>query len=55
MMNYYIYLALARGRSNALLREAEAAGRAEQARQHRQRGRIRRPQVTAPPARAASH
>src|SRR5215831_6945165 len=37
MMNYYTYLALARGRSNALLREAEAAGRAGQARRYRQR------------------
>ena len=37
MMNYYIYLALARGRSDALLREAEAAGRARQARQYRRR------------------
>src|SRR5215831_2430990 len=37
MMNYYIYLALARGRSNALLTEAAAAGRAEQARRHRRR------------------
>src|SRR5262249_59007071 len=37
MMNYYIYLALARGRSNALLREPEAAGRAGQARRYRQR------------------
>ena len=37
MMNYYVYLALARGRSDALLREAEAAGRAEQARLYRQR------------------
>jgi GNAT superfamily N-acetyltransferase len=37
MLNYYIYLALARGRSDALLREAEAAGRAEQARLHRRR------------------
>jgi GNAT superfamily N-acetyltransferase len=35
MLNYYMYLALARGRSNALLSEAEAAGRAKQARQHR--------------------
>ena len=32
MMNYYVYLALARGRSNALLEEAEATGRARQAR-----------------------
>jgi RimJ/RimL family protein N-acetyltransferase len=37
MMNYYVYLALARGRSSALLAEAEAAGRAKQARQYRQR------------------
>jgi RimJ/RimL family protein N-acetyltransferase len=37
MMNYYIYLALARGRSNALLREAEAAGHARQARLYRRR------------------
>ena len=37
MMNYYIYLALARGRSNALLREPEAAGRAGQARRYRAR------------------
>ena len=37
MMNYYVYLALARGRSDALLREAEAAGRAKQARLYRQR------------------
>src|SRR5262249_59751109 len=37
MMNYYIYLALARGRSNALLREPEAAGRAGQTRRYRQR------------------
>src|SRR5262249_4516593 len=37
MMNYYIYLALARGRSNALLREPEDAGRAGQARRYRQR------------------
>jgi RimJ/RimL family protein N-acetyltransferase len=37
MMNYYIYLALARGRSDALLREAEAAGRVKQARLYRQR------------------
>jgi RimJ/RimL family protein N-acetyltransferase len=37
MMNYYVYLALARGRSNALLAEAEAAGRAGQARRYRQR------------------
>jgi GNAT superfamily N-acetyltransferase len=37
MMNYYIYLALARGRSNALLTEAEAAGRAGPARRYRWR------------------
>jgi len=37
MMNYYVYLALARGRSSALVAEAEAAGRARQARQHRKR------------------
>jgi RimJ/RimL family protein N-acetyltransferase len=37
MMNYYVYLALARGRSDALLAEAEAAGRARQARRYRQR------------------
>ena len=37
MMNYYVYLALARGRSDALLREAEAAGRAKQARLYRRR------------------
>src|SRR2546423_1865192 len=37
MMNYYVYLALARGHSDALLREAEAAGRAEQARLYRRR------------------
>jgi RimJ/RimL family protein N-acetyltransferase len=37
MMNYYVYLALARGRSNALLAEAEAAGPARQARRYRQR------------------
>jgi RimJ/RimL family protein N-acetyltransferase len=36
MMNYYVYLALARGRTDALLREAEAARRAELAR-YRQR------------------
>jgi RimJ/RimL family protein N-acetyltransferase len=36
MMNYYVYLALARGRSDALLREAEDARRAEQARLYRQ-------------------
>ena len=38
MMNYYVYLALARGRSDALLREAEVAGRAKQARLYRRRG-----------------
>jgi RimJ/RimL family protein N-acetyltransferase len=37
MMNYYIYMALARGRSDALLREAEAAHRADQARLYRLR------------------
>ena len=37
MMNYYVYLALARGRSDALLREADVARRAELARQYRQR------------------
>ncbi len=37
MMNYYVYVALARGRTDALLREAEDARRAEQARQYRQR------------------
>jgi RimJ/RimL family protein N-acetyltransferase len=37
MMNYYVYLALARGRSNALLREAETAPRAELARLYRPR------------------
>jgi RimJ/RimL family protein N-acetyltransferase len=37
MMNYYVYLALARGRSDALLTEAEAARRAELARGYRQR------------------
>jgi RimJ/RimL family protein N-acetyltransferase len=37
MMNYYIYLALARGRSNALLAEAEADRRAGQARLYRRR------------------
>jgi RimJ/RimL family protein N-acetyltransferase len=37
MMNYYVYLALARGRSNALLREGEAAHRGELARRYRQR------------------
>jgi RimJ/RimL family protein N-acetyltransferase len=37
MMNYYVYLALARGRSNALLREAEAARRAEPVRAYRPR------------------
>jgi RimJ/RimL family protein N-acetyltransferase len=36
-MNYYVYLALARGRSNALLREGEAAHRGELARRYRQR------------------
>jgi RimJ/RimL family protein N-acetyltransferase len=41
MMNYYIYLALARGRSNALLAEAEAAGRARQARRYRLFGWLR--------------
>jgi RimJ/RimL family protein N-acetyltransferase len=35
MMNYYVHLALARGRSNALLAEAEAARRAGQARPYR--------------------
>ena len=39
MMNYYVYLALARGRSDALLSEAEAAGRAKQARLYRRRAR----------------
>jgi RimJ/RimL family protein N-acetyltransferase len=37
MMNYYVYLALARGRSDALLREAETARRAELARLYQQR------------------
>ena len=37
MMNYYVYVALARGRTDALLREAEDARRAEQARRYRQR------------------
>jgi len=37
MMNYYVYLALARGRTDALLREAEGARRAGEARQYRQR------------------
>jgi RimJ/RimL family protein N-acetyltransferase len=37
MMNYYVYLALARGHSDALLREADAAGRAKQARLYRRR------------------
>jgi RimJ/RimL family protein N-acetyltransferase len=37
MMNYYVYVALARGRSDALLREAEYARRAEQARLYQQR------------------
>src|SRR6476646_3348879 len=37
MMNYYVYLALARGRSDALLRETEAARRAELARLYRPR------------------
>jgi RimJ/RimL family protein N-acetyltransferase len=37
MINYYVYLALARGRSNALLREGEAAHRGELARRYRQR------------------
>src|SRR5690242_9826358 len=37
MMNYYVYLALARGRSDALLREGEAAHRGEPARWYRQR------------------
>jgi len=37
MMNYYVYLALARGRSDALLREAEADRRAELARRYRRR------------------
>jgi|SRR6266487_1357250 len=40
MMNYYIYLALARGRSSALLAEAEAAGRAKQARRYRKRAGV---------------
>ena len=37
MMNYYVYLALARGRSDALLREAETAHRGKLARRYRQR------------------
>jgi RimJ/RimL family protein N-acetyltransferase len=37
MMNYYVYLALARGRSDALLRQAETDRRAELARRYRQR------------------
>jgi RimJ/RimL family protein N-acetyltransferase len=37
MMNYYVYLALARGRSNALLTEPETADRAGQAWRYRQR------------------
>jgi RimJ/RimL family protein N-acetyltransferase len=37
MMNYYVYVALARGRSDALLREAEDARRAKQARLYQQR------------------
>jgi RimJ/RimL family protein N-acetyltransferase len=37
MMNYYVYVALARGRTDALLREAEDARRAEQARRYRRR------------------
>ena len=37
MMNYYVYLALARGRSDALLREAEAAHPGELARRYRAR------------------
>jgi RimJ/RimL family protein N-acetyltransferase len=37
MMNYYAYVALARGRSNALRRAAEDARRAERARRYRQR------------------
>src|SRR5215831_21412247 len=37
MMNYYVYVALARGRTDALLREAEDTRRAEQARLYRQR------------------
>jgi RimJ/RimL family protein N-acetyltransferase len=37
MMNYYVYLALARGRSNALLTEPEAADRAGLARRYRRR------------------
>ncbi|HYB86020.1 MAG TPA: GNAT family N-acetyltransferase [Streptosporangiaceae bacterium] len=37
MMNYYVYLALARGRSNALLTEPDAAGRGGQARRYRPR------------------
>jgi RimJ/RimL family protein N-acetyltransferase len=39
MINYYIYGALARERSTTLLREAEAAHRAKQARLYRQRAR----------------
>lgn len=41
MMNYYVYLALARGRSDALLRQAEDARRAEHARRYRQRAAAR--------------
>jgi RimJ/RimL family protein N-acetyltransferase len=46
MMNYYVYLALARGRSDALLRETEDARRAGRARRYRQRAGasgVRRP------------
>ena len=39
MMNYYVYLALARGKSDALLRQAEDARRAEHARRYGQRAR----------------
>ncbi|HXZ75460.1 MAG TPA: GNAT family N-acetyltransferase [Streptosporangiaceae bacterium] len=39
MINYYIYAALARERSNFLQREAAAARRADQARLYRQRAR----------------
>jgi len=39
MINYHIYAALARERSNFLQREAEAARRADQARLYRQRAR----------------
>ena len=42
MMNYYVYLALARGRSDALLREAETAHRAEVARRYRRGPALRR-------------